>query len=62
MKITDDYRAKLRLWARLPRVVSLPPMPPLPKFTARKFRNHEEMNQWKQSLMREVAQTIAFHG
>ncbi len=62
MKISDDYQAKLRLWARQPAVVPLPPAPVLPKFAARKFRNHEEMNQWKRTLLREVARTAAGHG
>ena len=62
MKISDDYHAKVRLWARQPTVVSLPPAPPLPKFTSRKFRTHEEMNRWKQILLREIAQTAARQG
>jgi hypothetical protein len=62
VKISDDYHAKVRLWARQPAVVSLPTAPPLPKFTARKFHTHEEMNQWKRSLLREVARTVARHG
>jgi len=62
VKISDDHHAKVRLWARQPTVVTLPPVPSLPKFTARKFRTHEEMNQWKQSLLREVARTVARHG
>ncbi|MEK7677256.1 MAG: hypothetical protein AAB676_15615, partial [Verrucomicrobiota bacterium] len=62
MKISDDYHAKVRLWGRQPTVVSLPPGPPLPKFTSRKFHTHEEMNRWKQTLLREIAQTAARHG
>ncbi len=62
MKISDDYHAKVRLWARQPTVVALPPGPALPELRARKFRTHEEMNQWKQSLLREIAETAAHHG
>ena len=62
MKISDDYQAKLRLWARQPVVVPLPPAPALPRFTAQKFRTHEEMNQWKRSLLREVARAAPRHG
>jgi formylmethanofuran dehydrogenase subunit E-like metal-binding protein len=62
VKITDDYHAKVRLWAQKPTVVALPPGLLLPKFAARKFRTHEEMNQWKQSLPRELAQSAARHG
>jgi len=61
VKISDDYRAKVKLWARQPRVEPLPPGPRLPKFNARKFRTHEEMNRWKQSLLREMAKA-APHG
>ena len=62
VKISDDYCAKARLWARQPAVVPLPPGPSLPKFAARKFRTHEEMNLWKQSLLRKVARTVTRHG
>jgi len=62
VKISDDYRAKLRLWARQPVVVPLPPAPALPRFTAQKFRTHQEMNEWKRILLREVARTAACHG
>jgi hypothetical protein len=62
MKISDDYRAKVRLWAEQPRVVPLPDAPPLPRFSARRFRSHEEMNRWKQDLLREVARSVASRG
>ena len=52
VKISDDYRAKLRLWADRPTVEPLPPMPPLPKFSSKRFRSHQEMNQWQQELLR----------
>ena len=62
MKISDDYRAKVRLWAQNPRVVPLPVMPPLPIFGAQRFRSHEEMNRWKRELLREIARSVARRG
>lgn len=62
MKIIDDYHAKVRLWCRQPVVVTPPPGPFLPKFKARKFRTHAEMNQWKQELLREIAQAAVRYG
>ncbi len=59
MKISDDYRAKIRLWAAAQRVVPLPAGPPLPRFTARRFSTHEEMNTWKLELLRQVARSVA---
>jgi hypothetical protein len=62
VKISDDYHAKLRLWCRQPVVVAPPPGPSLPKFKARKFRTHAEMNRWKQELLREIARATVRHG
>jgi hypothetical protein len=62
VKISDDYHAKVRLWARRPTVVALPPGPPLPKFDAQRFRTHEDMNRWKHALLRELARAAARHG
>jgi hypothetical protein len=62
VKISDDYRAKVRLWAMRPAVVALPPGPTLPGFTAQKFHTHAELNQWKKSRLRELAQTKVPHG
>ena len=56
MKITDDYYAKQRLWAENPRVVPAPPAPPLPNFKSRRFSSHAEMNEWKRSLLLQLAQ------
>jgi hypothetical protein len=62
MKATDDYNAKLRLWAANPQVVHLPKVIPLPKFSPQKFSSHEEMNRWKANLLREIARQNATHG
>ena len=62
MKVTDDYEAKLRLWAANPRVVPLPPGPPLPRFAPQKFRTHAEMNRWKEELLRQAARESKAHG
>jgi hypothetical protein len=62
MKISDDYLAKVRCWARNPQVIPLPPGPPLPKFPSQRFRNHQEMNRWKAALLRRMAREQAIHG
>ena len=56
MKISDDYNAKLRLWAANPRVVALPATRPLPPFRSKRFLTHQEMNEWKLELLRRIAQ------
>ena len=55
VKETDDYKAKVRLWATKPTVVALPQGPPLPKFGPKKFATHAEMNQWKETLLLQIA-------
>jgi hypothetical protein len=55
VKITDDYKAKIRLWAAQPRVVPAPPGPLLPKFPPQKFASHAEMNRWKAELFLQIA-------
>jgi len=62
MKVTDDYKAKTRLWAEHPKVVAPTPGPPLPRFKAMKFRTHMEMNHWKAALLREIADDRVRHG
>ncbi|MCX6891694.1 MAG: hypothetical protein NTX51_09255 [Verrucomicrobia bacterium] len=62
MKVTDDYKAKTRLWAEHPKVVAVLPGPRLPRFPAKKFRTHAEMNLWKAALLREVANEAERHG
>jgi hypothetical protein len=55
MKYTDDYSAKLRLWAQNPRVLPLPKIAGLPKFSAQKFKSHAEMNVWKEEYLKHIA-------
>ena len=62
MKISDDYRAKVRFWAMHPTVVPLPPSPPLPRSKSQKFRSHAEFNQWKQAYLLEIARAAARPG
>jgi hypothetical protein len=62
VKISDDYSAKVRLRALRPTVVPLPPGPILPGFAAQKFHTHAELNQWKKSRLRELAETMVRHG
>ncbi len=56
MKIADDYKAKYRLWAANPRVVPAPPPVRLTQFKSKRFVSHVEMNAWKKSVLRELAQ------
>ena len=51
----DDYEAKIRFWARNPKVVPLPPGPKIPHFPPQKFNSHAEMNAWKAELFRKIA-------
>ena len=55
MKLTDDYAAKVKIWARESKVHPLPPLPPLPKFGAKKFSSYAEFNAWKVELLKQVA-------
>jgi hypothetical protein len=56
MKITDDYTAKQRLWAECPHVVPAPATPRLPNFKSRRFSSHAEMNEWKRTVVLQLAQ------
>jgi len=57
MKITDDYKAKYRLWAEHPRTVPAAPPVRIPRFKSRRFSTHAEMNAWKESVLRELARS-----
>jgi hypothetical protein len=56
MKISDDYNAKYRLWAANPTVVPAPGAVRLPNFKSRRFSSHAELNAWKISVLRQLAQ------
>ena len=63
MEVTDDYRAKIRLWAANPRVEPLPSsLPRLPPSRPQRFASHEEMNRWKRALIAEMARRAAKYG
>jgi len=55
MKISDDYAAKVRLWAASPRVRPIPRLSNLPRFGSKKFNSYDEMNAWKRQLLKEIA-------
>ena len=55
MKISDDYDAKYKFWARDPKPQPFIPLPRLPKFKSRKFSSHEEMNAFKRELLVRLA-------
>jgi len=57
MKITDDYKAKLRLWARNPRVSGAGSIPDLPRFACIRFSSYREMNEWKKEYIRSLARS-----
>ncbi len=59
VKISDDYHAKIRLWAARPVVVPLPRGPVFPRFKVQRFRNHAEMNLWKAEFLRQIARQAA---
>lgn len=61
MKITDDYKAKVRLWAANPQVVPPLPGPKFPPFRSQKFKSHAEMNAWKESMLRKLAELAPGH-
>jgi hypothetical protein len=56
MKITDDYQAKIRIWAANPQVAPAPPPTHIPNFKSRRFNSHAEMNEWKKSVLLRLAQ------
>lgn len=55
MKYTDDYTAKLDIWAREQRVRPLPAFTGVPRFGARKFDSYAEFNAWKRELLLQIA-------
>lgn len=55
MKITDDYDAKLKIWAREGKVHRLPKVHGLPPFSPKKFSSYAEMNEWKKEYLAQIA-------
>ena len=55
MKISDNYNAKIDLWAREGKVVSIPRIANLPQFGHRRFNSYEELRQWKQTMLDDLA-------
>jgi hypothetical protein len=53
--ISDDYNAKFTIWAADPKPQPEIPVPPLPKFSPKRFNSYEEFNRWKDELRRQVA-------
>jgi isopenicillin N synthase-like dioxygenase len=58
MKISDDYKAKFRLWAANPQVIPASAPAKIPHFKSKRFASHSEMNAWKDSLLRQLAQSV----
>jgi hypothetical protein len=56
VKTTDNYAAKLEIWAREGKVARLPRIANLPRFGHRRFSSYEELNTWKQSLRDQLAE------
>jgi len=55
VKITDDYNAKLKIWAQEARVVAMPSPKGIPTFTCQRFSSGAEMNAWKKELLKKIA-------
>jgi hypothetical protein len=59
MKYSDDYEAKIKIWAQDPKPQPEIPVPPLPKFSPKRFNSYEEFNRWKDDLIKEIAREAA---
>jgi len=55
MKATDNYKAKMEIWARENRVMATPKAEGLPHFSCRRFSSASDMNAWKRQLLSDVA-------
>lgn len=53
-KQSDDYDAKLRMWAANPRVYPLPKIKNMPRIESRKFNSYQEFQEWKERLLEEI--------
>lgn len=56
MKITDNYSAKLDLWAHETKVRRMPTIANIPHFGHKRFSSYEEMNAWKKELLIKIAE------
>ncbi len=54
MKISDDYQAKLKIWASEGKVYALPKITNIPKFSPQKFNSYAEMNAWKSQIIKKL--------
>jgi hypothetical protein len=52
---SDDYAAKIKLWASNPQVVPQPPLPKLPQCGSKKSSRYAEFNAWKRELLKQIA-------
>ncbi len=55
MKYSDDYKAKLNIWAKDACVYSLPKVTRLPQFGSQRFSSYAEMNAWKKDFLARIA-------
>jgi hypothetical protein len=55
MKIANDYKAKLEIWAAEGRAVAMPRATGFPRFGCQRFSSGAEMNAWKKELLAETA-------
>ena len=55
MKFTDNYGAKLEIWARESKAHPLPHVAGIPRFGSKKFKSYGELNAWKKDLIEQIA-------
>lgn len=55
MKKTDDFNAKLELWAAENRIIGFPIATGFPEFKCQRFSSGDDMNAWKTELLAETA-------
>jgi hypothetical protein len=55
MKIANNYKAKVKIWASESRVTALPKAVGFPVFSCRRFSSADEMNAWKKEMLSEIA-------
>jgi hypothetical protein len=57
MKVTDNYRAKIKLWVSTPAIVDWEQPEGLPVFGHKRFDSLDEMNAWKREYLLEIARS-----